>query len=323
MTAAAPLDLPTIDADALPLINDLAGTSRSLSLAFGSEQFAVQFTAPPGLTSALAATINAAGRQFWLALADWNQLAAVAEVTDGEPLDRVPAAILPAVVSAALEKNLDQLAQAARSSCELTAVEPLERVDPELLRLGVELTSADGKTIRGLVLGDAGAIGLLRDALQKVAPAATRPCGSLPMTAGIEIGLTQLSFDDLRSLRPGDVVLLDVAAPRDKPTGLVRLAPTATWRVSLAGEGAKLIGPVKLAHWGRDAAGGRVATLVFEQGRVELTAEQVAGLAADAELPVTGADEIVIRNAGRMVGAGELVHLGSRTGVRIQTWPAR
>jgi flagellar motor switch/type III secretory pathway protein FliN len=321
VTVAAPLDLPTIEADALPLLNGLAGVARSLSLAVGSEQFSVRFTAPTVLASALAAAIDIAERRFWLALSDWNQLVAVADVLEGEPLDRVPATILPAVLSAALENNLDQFAQAAQSNCELTAVEPLDRVDAELLRLGVELTGAEGKTVRGLMIGDAGAMGLLRDAVQRVAPAAARSCGALPMVAGVEIGLTQLAFDDLRSLRPGDVVLLDVAAPRDKPTGLLRLAPTATWRVGLAGDHAKLIGPVKLTHWGRDGAAGRVAALVFEQGRVELSAEQVAQLAPEAELPIVDADKIVIRNGGRVVGAGELVHLGARTGVRIQTWP--
>lgn len=320
MTAAAPLDFPMIDAEALPLINDLAGTARPLSLAVGTEQFSARFAAPQALTSALAAAVDVGGRRFWVALADWNQLAAVAAVTDGEALDLVPNSILPAVLSAALEKNFDQLAQAARSSCELTAVEPLDRVAADLLRVGVELTSADGKVVHAVVMGDAGAMGLLRDAIQSVGRATTRPCSELPMAAGVEIGLTQLSFDDLRSLQRGDVVLLDVAAPRDKPSGLLRFAPTATWRVSLAGDGAKLIETVKLAHWGRDA-GGRVATLVFEQGRVELTAEQVAGLSADAALPVVGADKIVIRNGGRVVGTGELVHLGSRTGVRIETWP--
>jgi hypothetical protein len=253
VTAAAPLDFPTINADALPLLNDLAGASRPLSLAVGSEQFTVRFAAPAALTSALAAAVDVGGRRLWVALADWNRLAAVADVTDGEPLDLVPSAILPAVLGAALEKNLDHIAQAARSACELSAVEPLDRVTADLLRVGIELTSANGKVVHGLVLGDAGAMGLLRDAMLSVAPATTRPCGALPMAAGVEIGLTQLSFDDLRSLQRGDVVLLDVAAPRDKPSGLLRFAPTATWRVSLAGNGAKLVEPVKLAHWGRDA----------------------------------------------------------------------
>jgi flagellar motor switch/type III secretory pathway protein FliN len=142
------------------------------------------------------------------------------------------------------------------------------------------------------------------------------------MTAGVEIGLTQLPFDDLRSLKRGDVIMFDVAAPRDKPTGLLRFAPSATWRASLTNGLATLLEPVKLTHWGRDAAAGRTIALVFEQGRVELTAEQVATLQPGAELPLIDADSVGIQNGGRLVGTGELVVLGGRAGVRIDAWPA-
>jgi hypothetical protein len=139
----------------------------------------------------------------------------------------------------------------------------------------------------------------------------------------VEIGLTQLPVSDLRTVTRGDVILFDVAAPRDKPSGLLRFAPTATWRASLAGDSATLTEQVKLAHWGRDATAGKFVTLVFEQGHVECTAEQVACLQSGASLPRVGVDEITIRNGDQLVGAGELVLLGNRTGVRVKSWPAR
>ncbi len=322
MTLAEPLVLPEIDPAALAVFNDLAGTNRSLQLAIGHESFEMRFVPAPTLVSGLAAAVSVGGRHAWLAFGDWSQFTAVAELLDGEPLDRVPAAVMPAVLNAALDANLDQLAQLGGAPSQVDVVVALDQAPGELFSIGIELTSQD-KTIVGSLLADSDALSLLRDAAMRLAPAASQSFAQLPMVAGVEIGLTQLPIDDLHTVKCGDVILFDVTAPREKPSGLLRFAPTATWRASLAGETATLVEQVKLAHWGRDAAAGRSVTLVFEQGRVECTAEHVAALNVGASLGRVGDDEITIRSGGRLVGIGELVLLGDRTGVRVHSWPAR
>jgi flagellar motor switch/type III secretory pathway protein FliN len=322
VTAAEPLILPEIDAGALSILNELAGTNRKFAIAIGNETFEVRFVPAPSLASGLAALISVGGRPLWLAFSDWSQFAAVAELLDGELLDRLPTAVMPAVLNAAFEKNLDQLAQLGGAPGQVDAVVANDQLPSDLFGIGIELTG-QGKAIHGCVFADTDAWSLLRDAVMRVAPVAARSHAQLPMAAGVEVGLTQLPVGDLRTVMRGDVILFDVAAPRDKPSGLLRFAPTATWRASLAGESATLTEQVKLAHWGRDAAAGKSVTLVFEQGHVECTAEQVARLQSGASLPRVGVEEITIRNGDQLVGVGELVLLGNRTGVRAKSWPAR
>ncbi|MCE8016451.1 type III secretion system cytoplasmic ring protein SctQ [Halomonas sp. MCCC 1A17488] len=246
----------------------------------------------------------------------------------------------------------------------------LEWVEPLEARLGVALRldggqpSFDGDEALDILLqleGDGGtgqlhlslgaaatrAVAPLLDALPAVAP---RACSALPVTVQWVAGHQRLRLDELRGLRPGDVVLLErpvralAAAGRplaevEEQGGGLRLVTTP-----LPGPGDDLDAPRADGdsprnetgnHRSRDAMAenprspkpppdtvaldGLPMRLVCELGRLELTLGELRELGPGSVLPLTrpreDAVDLVVN--GRPLGRGRLVEIGDGLGVQI------
>lgn len=157
----------------------------------------------------------------------------------------------------------------------------------------------------------------------------------LPLT--LRLGATGLSLGALRSLQPGDAVLMEHHRGRHRMGKLVvadsMLAPAA-WN----GQGWTLEGGLKPARTDREdwlstsdmpeqGAGAPEAAqedqipvrLCFDLGRLDMPLGEIRQLAAGSviELPGTLDTPVSLTVGGRAIGTGELVDIQGRLGVRI------
>lgn len=315
---AEALALPEIDAVTVAVLNNLLGTHRRLACVLGGQPASVRFVRLRPQRGR-AAVISVAGRQMWLCVSDWGSAPPVRTILADEAFERIPSAIQPAILSAAFEPNLANLERLVGASCQIEQVEHCEAPPPNLTHVGLEFT-VSGNVTHGWLATDAENLGILSDMVSRAAPTPLHPRNDLPIIAGVEIGVAQLSIEELNSLRLRDIVLFEGAAHIDKPVGIMRFAPQAMWRAAIGDCSVTLEESVTRAPWGCDTAERPRLTLSFEQGRVRTTAGEVAAMQSGASLAYEGAHQISISSAGQMLGLGEPVSFGKRVGVRLLQW---
>lgn len=170
--------------------------------------------------------------------------------------------------------------------------------------------------------------------------AGTRKMDQLPVPLMLQAGSTILSAGLIRSLRPGDAVLLqemEAGQILDGLPSVMRLFVADTFVVSLrrAQAGWRLQTPLRQA-WkagqilsDNTTEGIAVAEpivdldelpvrLVFEAGRLELSLGELRRLGAGSILEIgTQPGQVRILVNGQRIGDGELVNIENRSGVRI------
>jgi len=231
----------------------------------------------------------------------------------------------PALQSVLLEKAL------------LPWIEPLEAAlgqplsldadsQPGDLMLNLQLY-ADGAPLGTLTLelGHAAAQGVAA-LLERCLPVARHPLPTLQLGLHLQRGWQTLSLGELRSLRPGDVLMLDCPAAAD---GLLVLAGYRQARFKRQQSGLQLlealqpINPTMENAMGQDADDGQLddvpLTVVCQIGSLELPLGQLRELGEGSVLALPDADvqQVELLVNGRCVGRGELVAIGDGLGVRL------
>lgn len=231
----------------------------------------------------------------------------------------------PALQSVLLEKAL------------LPWIEPLEAAlgqplsldadsQPGDLMLNLQL-NADGAPLGTLTLelGYAAAQGVAA-LLERCLPVARHPLPTLQLGLHLQRGWQTLSLGELRSLRPGDVLMLDCPAAAD---GLLVLAGHRQARFKRQQSGLQLlealqpINPTMENAMGQDADDGQLddvpLTVVCQIGSLELPLGQLRELGEGSVLALPDADvqQVELLVNGRCVGRGELVAIGDGLGVRL------
>lgn len=170
-------------------------------------------------------------------------------------------------------------------------------------------------------------------------PIAGRDVSWLPMPARPRIGLTTLALPVLRSLRPGDVVVLqtwlgpaDNAGPGPALNTMLVVSETFSAQAVVHGTTAELVEPVSPVQreWlmsGADTDPEEFETdlddvpvrLAFDLGHLDMPLGEMRQLGAGMvlELGRMAADYVDISANGRRIGRGELVELDGQMGVRI------
>ncbi|WP_416637105.1 type III secretion system cytoplasmic ring protein SctQ [Pseudomonas sp. OHS18] len=228
----------------------------------------------------------------------------------------------PALQSVLLEKAL------------LPWIEPLEAAlgqplsldadsQPGDLMLNLQL-NADGAPLGTLTLelGYAAAQGVAA-LLERCLPVARHPLPTLQLGLHLQRGWQTLSLGELRSLRPGDVLMLDCPAAAD---GLLVLAGHRQARFKRQQSGLQLlealqpINPTMENAMGQDADDGQLddvpLTVVCQIGSLELPLGQLRELGEGSVLALPDADvqQVELLVNGRCVGRGELVAIGDGVG---------
>ncbi|MET0329648.1 MAG: type III secretion system cytoplasmic ring protein SctQ [Luteimonas sp.] len=252
--------------------------------------------------------------------------------------------------SLAHEATLVQLSEALGTSLLPLPDAPVDAPAADILWLALEYTPANGTPAEGTsVHGALRAPAAWLQALLARADAQPRPpvdpghWRQLPVLATIALPAPPLTLDDVRSLRPGDVVVV----------GNVRLPPLHAsaaglrWPVRPGPDGWRIDGPSTprprhletprmsdtqateapqtedAAPAVEDPAGRLPVEVEFEIGKVELRLADIAALQPGYvfALPthLEGAN-VTIRANGRVAGQGELVAVGDTLGVRLLSW---
>jgi type III secretion protein Q len=174
-------------------------------------------------------------------------------------------------------------------------------------------------------------------ALMQFWPPAPKSMARFRMPAALRIGTTRLSIAALRSLRPGDAVLLQVG---DGSSGMLVVAErwtaparrhAAAWHLLEAPKAASESGRMEWTMRSLDAVEDSPETppindpdqlpvqLTFEVGRLELTLAELRRLGPGSiiELGRGFAEPVRISAHGRPVGQGELVDVEGMVAVKV------
>jgi type III secretion protein Q len=180
---------------------------------------------------------------------------------------------------------------------------------------------------------------LVADLLEQQASVDRHPVSALRLRLSVENGEALLSLGELRSLRAGDVLMLD-GCPDDDPDHQVRLVLPGRLhaRATSSGEGICLLEPPIAIHFAKDinmtesAIGPDLDStldelpmkLVCQVGSVELSLAQLRELGEGSLLPLSAPtrDGVDLMVNGRRIGQGQLVKIGDALGVRLLSFTA-
>ena len=205
------------------------------------------------------------------------------------------------------------------------------------LRLGFTFGSASAEAHSWLDLDDEAA-NLLADLLEQL-PIAPSRLPVVPLQAVIERGWQSLTLADLRSLRPGDVVMIDRPAASYRlrladafetscepagPAAVRLLAPLSSLRLMEPNPMEASLDSATSHASPSDALDRLPVRLVCEVGRLELPLSDVRELGEGSvlQLGCDLAEPVQITVNGRYIGRGELVTLGIGLGVRLTSFAA-
>ncbi|MHC8326700.1 type III secretion system cytoplasmic ring protein SctQ [Pseudomonas sp. LB1P83] len=275
------------------------------------------------------------GTELWLTLGEAllkltlpAQAVAALALPYNLTLDSLPGSLLLEQELLALIAPLEELIGQPIRVRDLDA----SQIAPSTLQLGIDLGVQWGDDTRLSVrihLSEVAAA-WMADALDQHAPATPQDLGHLPMPMSVDSGEAWLTLPELRSLLPGDVVMLNPWAD-----SLVRLNLGTRLRARARLEGIRLqlleqpfaVNSMKEHHMTEvDAEPNLDAILnelqlklVCQVGSVELSMAQLRELGNGSLLQLTpsmqeGVDLLI---NGLCVGQGQLVKIGDGLGVRL------
>jgi type III secretion protein Q len=266
-----------------------------------------------------------------------------------ESLDGVSADLQGPATSMLLELALLDLIEPVErlSGQTLEVVELSHEGEPDLIAHPLHLTLlvqlGEGAALPVPLHLSIEAAHLIADLLEQQASVDRHPVSALRMRLSVEHGEALLSLGELRSLRAGDVLMLDDCpgdCPEDGPDHQVRLVlPGRLYaRATSSGEGIRLLEPPIAIHFAKDinmtesAIGPDLDStldelpmkLVCQVGSVELSLAQLRELGEGSLLPLSAPtrDGVDLMVNGRRIGQGQLVKIGDGLGVRLLSFTA-
>ena len=206
----------------------------------------------------------------------------------------------------------------------LQLLEAPQDPQPYALHLALELTFANQPAMHAQLDLSEGAAVLVAQWLDQHAQLEPDPLPDLRQSLAVVAGQQHLSLGELRSLRPGDVLMLEPG-----PGLLLELAGRLQARCQYQGEVLRLQEAlqVPLLHMENTmtdvdataALDDLPLKLVCQVGSLELTLAQLRELGAGSvlQLNTPGVDSVDLMVNGRRVGQGQLVKIGDGLGVRL------
>jgi type III secretion protein Q len=225
-----------------------------------------------------------------------------------------------------LEKHLE-------GTLELASVGVVDGVSDPSFVLAVEGEAKRRET--WLLHADSGLASKIGKLLDAASPEQAELQPDLPLPVAFQWGAAVLSAGELRSLRPGDVVMTDGRAADAQAIQAV-FAQRLIASVQPEGKSGRLLSsptPIDKTRWGwtmdeekapaeqPDEAGFEdlPVTIVFELGRTTMPLGEISRLSAGSliSLPDISEVEVDLLANGKRIGRGEIVKIGEGVGVRI------
>ncbi|QHC49104.1 YscQ/HrcQ family type III secretion apparatus protein [Billgrantia tianxiuensis] len=340
-----PARLPRLEPEHVVVLNALHRSRPPFTLALGksSLRLSVVQGSEPALPMEVGISVGEAAAT--LHLSQQGLAALTRHLALRIPLEQCAGDLLALWLEYALLGWIEPLEARLGCAIQLHAA-TLEPVDATALRivLRVEDEAPAGDLALSL---SAAALRSLAPLLESLPPPLAKPCSALPMTVQWIAGRQQLRLGELRSLVPGDVVLLEppaktlmiagqpLAEAEEKDDGLHLLAPVSPTGARSAPEPAPLDDDSRwkqrrhddMAENTQDPQAARPEAaldelpvqLACEFGRLELTLGELRTLDAGSVLPLKkpAQEAVDILVNGRRMGRGRLVEIGDSLGVQI------
>ncbi|MCE8020373.1 type III secretion system cytoplasmic ring protein SctQ [Halomonas sp. MCCC 1A11036] len=344
VAASEPARLPRFEPEYVAVLNALHRPRPPFTLALGerSLRLSVAQDSDPALPMTVGISMGEAVAT--LHLSPRSLAALTRHLALRLPLEQCAGDLLALWLEYALLGWIEPLEARLGCAIQLHAA-TLEPVDATALRivLRVEDEAPAGDLALSL---SAAALRRLAPLLKSLPPPLAKPCSALPMTVQWIAGRQQLRLGELRSLVPGDVVLLEppaktlmiagqlLAEAVEKDDGLHLLAPVSPTVARSAPEPAPFDDDSRwkqrrhddMAENTQDPQAAPEAALdelpvqlACEFGRLELTLGELRTLDAGSVLPLKkpAQEAVDILVNGRRMGRGRLVEIGDSLGVQI------
>jgi len=240
-----------------------------------------------------------------------------------------PPDLVALLVEASLLPALNAAERATGRDIRVTDARPQAGTVPDA---GLSLLLGDGERVWGL------RVDTTREAVADIMsawPVAPHAMGWLSIPAAVRIGTTRLTFGAVRSLRPGDAVLLELSDGRG---GVLVVADAWLAKSERHENGWRLDGPLRPARSRNEAewtmrndehvtgeaefigdTDDLPVRLAFDVGRLDIALGELRRLDVGSILDLgRDADDLVrISTNGRLVGQGTLVDVDGKVAVRI------
>ena len=243
-----------------------------------------------------------------------------------EHLATLPSNLRQSLLEAALDVPLSALERAMGEGVKVIRVEAHDGVSTptqgfyissdDVIASGIAFVAVDNALVQWFVQG--------AQRLQVRNPNRT---DSLPLSAHFELGTSAVPIAEMRSVTPGDLILLD-QTPTLQPMPIrVRFSDTLSCRAILEPDRVRITHPLEESM--ADNTDTPVAensgveqlevVLSFDVGKTTLTVAELKTLAPEHvfELGARSDKPIAIRVGGQLIGTGELVQISDRLGVRV------
>ena len=331
---AAPA-LPVTSQEAVAAANALFARTQPAGFVLAGRRYVLSLSpAPQPFRPDLTLWLAADTASLRLSVAGLEAGALLDGLLPGHREGALPEALRLAALEVALDQALSLLEQAAGQTLVLAGYTggTLPAGSPALSVPFSLIPETGGAPVTGRADFDAAALARLSARLLSL-PRRTNPSWDrLVLALPLVMGGAALSVRDLGSLAAGDIIVLDKNPADSELTFTVPFAPGRGFVVRVDGERATVLdirrtAVAETATTGNTQAGGdRVGNvddveipLSFDLGEIVLTLSElrsvgpghVFALTGDARRPVT------IRAHGRKIGAGDLVQVDQRLGVRV------
>jgi len=332
----APLTLPQIGRDQFLLHNSLLGKSRQVPVQLGGQSlsFALQpldASAVPVSGSRL--VLGTGAHTFTVLVSHLQAFQAMEALLGDAELQSIPTSILSAMVEVCFEPALGWLRDALGTSLELETVE--HEVSWEIPQQGSSYrfaVSSDEKFISHILMTiPAELLELSHSLLERMPVIASRSLADVTIPVSVVCGSVELGLDDLASLHPEDLLILDHFESED--TGSALLAGGCeVGRAVLKPGSAEVVEVARLPFQsranplreaGRSAGAPTILVdVVLAQGRLRL--QELAQLQQHTDIPVQRLvnDRVSLWSSANPIGQGSLVSLGNGIAVRVQSFQA-
>ena len=312
-----PYSIPEVAPEELSWRNELLACERDIRFAIGESTAQLQFSDDSGIDVGMFVQLRTGATSWSIGFSDWDAVAPIANFLEGAPVTSLPEDLVPAILEAAFEDLLNQLSQKTETPCKICTAKPGSETNESTSQVEFALEFEGQPTARGVVAGDQAAMQLLAQLVATAPAREPNQIDDIPIVAGIEIGLTQLTVDQVQNLKINDVVMMQITRFQENPVGIVRFPPNMPWRVTLEDETVTFNEAVEVPSPSSLEPDTAIVNVVFQKGTVQMLASQLATLEADSTVTAQRAETITLSSNGKPFAEGELVKIGDRLGTKL------
>lgn len=322
MILSTTLNLPHVDRQLVPHMNNLHGLSGRMQFEMAGELFKLHFpTCTGGTAAALGLKLEIAGRELIINVDRTPFLSDVEARLGAFQLSELDPALRMVAVEAAMADLLEgfRIWSGYEALLENVTFEAMP-VPADFLNVTVIAQSASGSRVNGTLGIQAEHLPWLIQLLQDGAPADTDSWHHLSLPADVCLGSMGLTESECILLEAGDILLPEMLnLPQDGVHLIVRGGPRLLGKMS----DNQFVVEQVMYEEGMDQATMETDQMEldvrFELGEKRLTLGELKTVQAGTVIELDGPDAsaIVVRASGQVIGKGELVQVGEHLGVRM------